>query len=141
MAFITLCDEDKLHIPVLDEEHERMVRTVETLYNSMIPGMSDGCYAGLFQSLIDMAETHFRHEEQCWAGTDYPDAQMHRTHHVELRSMIEYYRGAVTDRSDPDNSRRMMEFLKAWVINHIRSDDRGLGLYLHNHHMADEVVL
>lgn len=133
MAFVALAPEDRLHIPELDAEHERMVDIVEALYNSMIPGMSDSCYSGLFQSLLDVTDIHFRHEEECWKNTDYPQAGMHREHHEELRSMIEHYRDAITDRSDPDKSQRMMEFLRAWVMNHIRSDDYDMGVYLRTH--------
>lgn len=130
MEFLPWRAEYEIGITELDAEHKQLVTVVNTLYHNMIPGMSDSCFTGLIQSLIDIADTHFRHEEVMWANTGYPEADAHHRHHVELLRMIESYREVVADRSDPEQSLENMRFLRAWVMDHIKADDVRLGIYL-----------
>lgn len=135
MEFLPWRTEYEVGIEVLDTEHKRLVTIVNTLYHNMIPGMSDSCFTGMIQSLIDIAGLHFRHEEELWTDTGYPEADAHHRHHVELLRMIESYRDVIADRKDPEQSLENMRFLRAWVMDHIKADDMRLAQYLNERHV------
>jgi hemerythrin-like metal-binding protein len=130
MPFLTWDDGLSIGVPSIDDEHKRMIEIVVSLHNSMIAGMSDDCFAGLFDSLVDCTETHFRHEEELMAQTQYPGAARHCEEHEKLRLSIKMYREDIVDRRDATRVHDMMEFLKIWLMDHIEGEDHKLGTYL-----------
>jgi hemerythrin len=130
MAFIDWDETFSVGVASIDEQHKRMVDIVIALYNSIIPGMSDATFAGLFDSLVDCAETHFKHEESFFERTDYSRAEQHRQKHNALKEQIAFWREDVINRGDPEKSRTMMEFLKSWLVDHVKDEDKKLGAHL-----------
>jgi hemerythrin len=130
MTFLKWDDSYNIGIASIDEQHKRLVEIVIALQNSMTGGMSDDCFRGAFDSLIDATATHFRHEEALFENTAYPDAAVHRQQHSELLQHIALFRGEIIDRSDPEKSKAMMNFLRTWLLDHILTTDKGLGVWL-----------
>lgn len=124
--------EDKLSVGVaeVDEEHKRMVDIVVALHNSVIAGMSDECFIGLFDSLVDCTVMHFRHEEKLMERAQYPDFATHREEHEKLLMRLRAFREDVIDRSDSQRSIDMMNYLRIWLLDHIREADMKLGAFL-----------
>jgi hemerythrin-like metal-binding protein len=130
MAFLNWDDGLSVGVPAIDEEHRRMIDIVVSLHNSMVAGMSDDCFAGLFDSLVDCTETHFQHEETLMDQTGYPAQERHRAEHHKLRLNIKMFREDIIDRSNSARVSDMMEFLKVWLLDHMQGEDRELGGYL-----------
>lgn len=130
MRFLTWDETLSVGVEEIDAEHKRMVEIVTAMRNSMIAGMNDDCFTGMFDSLVDCTVMHFDHEDKLMVASHYPFIDRHRREHELLKRRLTLFREDVTDRSDAERSRDMMEFLKLWLIEHLHGEDKELGLYL-----------
>jgi hemerythrin len=128
--FLQWKDDFSVGVASIDEQHRHMVDIVVSLYNSMTGGMSDDCFRGMFESLVDCTRAHFRFEESFFERTVFPRAEKHRREHEDLLRHVELFSGEIVDRSDAVKSRKMMEFLKCWLLDHIGHEDKLLGAHL-----------
>lgn len=130
MPFVEWTNSLALGVASIDEQHKRMLDIINMLHNSMVSGMSDECFAGLFDSLIDCTFTHFKHEEDFFAQTSYPGAEKHRQEHETLRRELDSFREDIVNRGDAEKEAAMMETLKVWFLNHLETEDKPLGVHL-----------
>lgn len=115
-------------VPDIDDEHALLV----TLYNDVVratrQGVSRPTRDAIVRSLQAYAVFHMDHEEAWMIRHAYPDAARHRQRHAEFKAAIEALCTAADGRDVADHASLsgLAGFLRDWILDHIRGDDRAL---------------
>lgn len=110
----------------IDDEHALLV----TLYNDVVraarQGVSRPTRQSIVRSLQAYAVFHMDHEEAWMIRHAYPQAARHRARHAEFKAAAA---ALCTEAADDGGHARMAAlagFLRAWILDHIRGEDRAL---------------
>ncbi len=113
----------------IDEDHRRLVDLFNQLKQSVVKGDAPDYQTALLEELINCTIWHFSHEERLMLKYGYDRIAEHETEHRALTdSALELQRKSfdagklVTD----DH----IEYLEAWLTEHILGSDRRLGSFL-----------
>lgn len=117
----------------IDSDHQTLVAAMNQLHQAAQRGQDQDQdqeeTARILTFLRDYAVTHFATEEALMLRHKYPAASEHFAAHAELilqvSDFIADYRAGKIVGVDV-----MLEFLQAWLMNHIQGRDRDLGAYL-----------
>ena len=121
MAFLEWTRELEFGIPVIDNQHKRIVQFINEL--------DDACRTGnaaetqhVMEGLLNYTVTHFEFEEDLQERSDYPYLKAHRRIHEIFMKKV----AAVRERSQQgeDVAPELLTLLKGWLANHIKSEDR-----------------
>ncbi len=128
MAFVEWSEELSVGITQVDQEHQKLVAIVNQLDEAMISGKGTRIMNEILTQLVEYTKIHFTAEEALMAEAEYPGLDLHKQQHRQLVRKVEKFH------SDFNNSgrritRKMMDFLKYWLSNHILVDDMAFGKY------------
>lgn len=118
---MSLADELLTGIQEIDEQHETLFDTLETLANVVAAG--DGWSAAYFaiNELTQFARTHFVVEEALMRLHNYPDIEKHIAEHRMFTAHLGQLEQQAVRR---DVSSQIIEFVRQWLINHIGQSDQ-----------------
>ncbi len=108
---------DDVGIASIDAHHRELLGLVDTL----AAAEGDGVATALNRLMI-FTRMHFDHEEALFHAHDYPDADCHTRRHRYL--MLILTRFAESFEATPGAMAPLVAFLRGWLLDHIRSDDR-----------------
>jgi hemerythrin-like metal-binding protein len=122
--FVEWTDAYKIGIPGLDDDHRKLVETVNHFFTQAQCGLDTRALGAILDQLAQQLETHFKHEEILLDRNDYIDRLSHSTKHrdvmLQLQRFTEPYKnGSLLHDQTADKS----EFLSHLLINHITEDD------------------
>lgn len=120
---------DDLGHETMDAQHRELMALVDLFSRS-------ADVDALLTKLIAFTQSHFLHEESLFG--DYPDGEDHRRHHRHLMLILTRFAQSYRVTSEPVEP--WAAFLRDWLMNHIRTDDRGLAEYLEQKDGARAVV-
>lgn len=126
--FLPWSDKDfGLGIPALDEEHQRMVQSLNELYAAVLR-RDRSLVGGLFQLLVMETRRNFAEEEAEMERLDFPHRTTHQADHSRLmREAAElharYLGGTVSALALPT-------LLRDWLRQHMVGHDRDWGRWL-----------
>jgi len=124
MTLFAWSDEEfGVNVAEIDEQHKQLIAIINELHDSMLEKKSGDIMEGLFERLLRYVAVHFETEERLMETYDYPGFEAHKVQHDELaarvRSMREDQRqGRIVVSLD------VMNFLKDWLVRHIKGTDR-----------------
>ncbi len=109
-----------------DNQHKYLVELVNNLYKGMKLGHGNEDVSRTLDELIEYTTSHFTCEEKLMAENQYPDYDSHIKIHRDLVAKVvdfqkKFKSGEVTISLD------LLEFLKDWLIGHIKGVDRKYG--------------
>ncbi|MBF0584362.1 MAG: bacteriohemerythrin [Magnetococcales bacterium] len=115
---------DKLlvHIPSIDQDHQRLVALINALYNSSNRGEGRDDLGNILNELVNYTATHFKREEDAFVKTNYPDAAAHKALHGRFVDQVlafqkQYHEGeAYIDM-------KLLKLLREWLVDHIMAAD------------------
>lgn len=126
---------EKLSVGVrqLDDDHKHLVGMVNHLYEGMRAGHAKAVLGPILDELVEYTKVHFGHEEAMFAKTQFPGAVAHKAEHDKLTQQVldiqtRYKAGALGILS-----LEVMDFLKAWLVNHIQCEDKHYTHHLNTH--------
>ncbi len=106
----------------IDDQHKILVELINELYQKMHGNSAQAAIGTVLGKLINYTETHFKFEEDLFAKHGYEEKAEHMTIHRTLVSqLVDFQKEFKTGQSDI--SLELMEFLKDWLINHIKKTD------------------
>ena len=109
-------------VPVIDGQHKLLLSYINRLHNGLRQGKDPALLLEILDSLAGYAFTHFNTEEIFFAHSDYPMSKEHIEVHQRFKDKIILFREALMDgKADVDLA--LLEFLKAWLIEHIQGMD------------------
>ncbi|MGC9947059.1 MAG: bacteriohemerythrin [Bryobacteraceae bacterium] len=121
-----------VHVPVVDTEHQQLFRLCDDLQRAMMAGAPTPEVQSIVEDLVIHTAHHFSHEEREMRGAGYSLYAWHRRQHYTARTRVRALERRIR-RGDRDAALDLLEFLYAWLSDHIRLADRMFGAYLRNH--------
>ncbi len=109
--------------PVVDAEHQGLVRLVNWLIEHQSTATPAEEVDRVLAQLVDYAVTHFRHEEELMesAGCDPRFAEIHRNVHADFGQQV------VKMREMPAGDQEfLLRFLSSWLAHHILGMDQSM---------------
>lgn len=111
-----------------DEDHQRLGDLLNRIHGALTHRRDRVEAAHLLERLLQEARDHFAKEEAALQATDYPDAEEHiAEHQLLLREgadlLRQFQAGSISGLAFPN-------FLKHWLIGHIKDSDRKYAVFL-----------
>ncbi|MBF0182161.1 MAG: bacteriohemerythrin [Magnetococcales bacterium] len=109
-------------IEFVDREHKVLVDMINALQLAMKEGRGTDVIGKILDGLVDYTRTHFAHEEEAMARTDYPAIVEHKAKHVRLvatlQDLVRQFReGRFSVGID------LLGIAKVWLVEHILGTD------------------
>ena len=115
--------------PLIDEQHRELFRRLDLLMEAVPDGNPEAVAKDLLPYLMDYVDSHFRDEEALMAAAGYSLVDAHRALHQAMREEA----SQLLDRVALEGLEAMgpvLEWLLAWLVQHIDSEDRRLANHL-----------
>ena len=114
----------EIGIPVIDSQHQRIVEYIAKVEMAHKHHSHEELMEVL-DELVDYTLSHFAFEESLMEEAGYPFIKAHqKVHALFTRRVDSYYQQA---KAGADVTDELMHTLKAWLVNHIKHDDRDYG--------------
>ena len=113
----------------IDEDHRLLIRIVNQLHEAIETRADRSTIGDLLGRLAEYTADHFAEEEQIMRRVRYPHTDQHVQQHGALLDRL----GELFHQFELGNidvTPRTTEFLSDWVLTHLKSQDRDLGIYL-----------
>lgn len=120
-------------IKVIDEQHMKLVKLTNKLFNSCVSGQertkSDTVFLEVINEVIDYVGYHFSTEEKVMERINYPAYKVHKQEHFNfvkdvLVRVEEFNAGKI------NAPLSFVYYLRDWILNHIAVNDKKLGKHL-----------
>jgi hemerythrin len=112
-----------------DEDHQHLVRLLNTTYDSFIHNGSKCNLNTVIDELSDYALYHFTEEEYWMKETGYPGLDMHISQHdIFSTRVVEFKRRH--QKCDAKLTLELLTFLKEWLTDHILGSDKEFGFFI-----------
>ena len=123
--------DDSLSVQVeqIDQQHRKLVDLINELFTALKSGKGSEVTGQILDSLVDYTQYHFREEEKLMALHSYPDLDRHRELHAELIDKVSDFKRKLAD-GKVSISSDLFNFLKSWLIFHIKKQDKAYGPHL-----------
>jgi hemerythrin-like metal-binding protein len=110
-------------ITLIDDQHNMLCSYINALYRATRNEFSREEILDIVASLKHYAATHFNTEEQYFAHSKYPDTGKHKEVHKNfVAKVIQVEKDLQKGNADVGDD--LLQFLKNWLLQHIRRTDR-----------------
>jgi hemerythrin len=115
----------------LDQEHQKWIAILNDFYQGLKDGKSKEKLIELVVAMLDYTKYHFSSEEKYMKSINFPDFDEHKEKH-------DFYVNRITEFHDKIKERKMIlslevtNFLKTWLINHIKGTDQNYARFANN---------
>jgi hemerythrin-like metal-binding protein len=128
-------DEFGIGISSIDAQHRALFGIARELHTAMAGGQAKTVLASILDRLVQYTKMHFAHEEHLMSQHHYPDLQAHLAEHAALTRQVmqfqqDFRSGKVLI------TIQLLSFLKEWLVNHIRQEDRKYAPHLKSQRVA-----
>ncbi|OQY10093.1 MAG: hypothetical protein B6I28_01755 [Fusobacteriia bacterium 4572_132] len=110
-------------VRIFDEEHKVLIRLINELNEAMLEAKSKEIMGDILKELKEYTVTHFSHEEEYFEKYNYPEIEEHKKIHRGFVEKVEETYQAF-EKGEVTLSKDLMEFLKAWLVDHIIGTDQ-----------------
>jgi len=121
MAFLEWTRELEFDIPVIDDQHKRIVAFINELHGALETGNAEET-GHVMEGLLNYTVTHFEFEEDLQEKAGYPFLKAHRRIHEIFMKKVASIRERGT--LGEDIAPELLKLLKAWLASHIKGEDR-----------------
>jgi hemerythrin len=129
MSLVEWNDSYSVQNAAMDQQHKNLFTLLNKLHAAMSQGKGNEALPEVFENLIQYTKIHFAAEEALLQANSYPDFIIQRRQHEELVAQIvelqENY-----GKGDFSSSMQTRDFLRSWLIKHIRGSDQKYGPFL-----------
>jgi hemerythrin-like metal-binding protein len=116
-------DDLAMGLELIDSQHKMLCAYINSLYRASKRNTPHKDLLDIVNSLKDYTANHFSTEEQYFTHSAYPDVEKHKeTHRNFVAKVVEVERDLQQGRIDVGDA--LLEFLKRWLLNHIKVTDR-----------------
>lgn len=114
----------------IDREHKQLVGVINSLSDMIEEGRGKHILVEDLDQLVAFIENHFRHEENIFSKTDYPDSIIHIREHANMLGKIKLIQNEYKRNQSNDILLRAFIFYKKLFMNHVMETDVGMRSYL-----------
>lgn len=122
-----------------DEDHQHLVRLLNTTYDSFIHNEPHTNLSMVIEELVNYAIYHFAEEEYLMKETCYPDLEMQSYQHDIFTKRVVAFQ-ANHQKGTAVLTLELLTFLKDWLSGHILSCDKEFGYFIASNG-GDELIL
>ncbi|MBU1248766.1 MAG: hemerythrin family protein [Proteobacteria bacterium] len=122
MALLEWSDALELGIPNIDEQHRRLLDTMNTLSSQIQHGKSGQGYAAAVQEMQDYTTFHFMEEETMMRISGFRHADSHASLHQKFIKETEEF-AAIDVTNAPGKALELLLFIQEWLVDHILGVD------------------
>jgi hemerythrin len=120
-----------LGVELIDNQHKEWIKRLNDVSAAIRPGHGASQIAPALDFLIGYTEFHFATEERCMAEHTYPELDIHKGKHEELRGTLKNLeQDFEEDGATPALATAVDTFLTNWLVRHIREVDLRFGAFL-----------
>jgi len=123
MAIFTWTPEYSVNVPEFDTQHQRLFHLINRLADAMQQGRGKEAIGPVVNELAAYTKTHFTAEEAWMQRQQYPSLPSHKLLHAEFIRKVEQFSTKIAS-GDPAVSVEALTFLKDWLANHIKGNDK-----------------
>ncbi len=124
--------EFSVNVTEMDEQHKKLFNMINQYFQTVESGESKTARIKLLEELKDYTHYHFQEEEKYFVMYNYEDKEFHISAHAKLISrVLEYINKVKQGREIPDTE--IAEFLKDWLIKHIKGTDKQYSDHFNRH--------
>lgn len=121
MAYMEWTRDLEFGIPVIDEQHKRIVQFINELDDAI--RTNDAAETKhVMEGLLDYTITHFEFEERLQEKAGYPFLKAHRRIHEIFMKKVADIRERST--KGENVAPELLALLKGWLASHIKGEDR-----------------
>lgn len=121
MTLLHWTDDLNTGIQVIDNQHQRIVDYINQLDHAQREHSREEV-ATVLDELVDYTLSHFAFEESLMEEAGYPYINAHkRVHQLFVKRVADYQQRF---KMEEDIAAELLNTLRAWLINHIKNDDR-----------------
>ncbi|MGQ9812342.1 MAG: bacteriohemerythrin [Dissulfurimicrobium sp.] len=113
----------------LDEQHKKLVKMVNTIYDAVNTGKGKEVAGKVLNELVEYTAYHFKTEEDLFQKYGYPETKEHMAIHANLVKKVLDFK-AKFDNGQASLDFELLNFLKNWLANHICITDKKYGPFL-----------
>jgi hemerythrin-like metal-binding protein len=106
----------------IDDQHKMLVDLINELHQAMGNGSGKTAVGGVLSKLVDYTKTHFKFEEDLFEKHGYEETTEHKGVHAKLVGQLADFQEQFKT-GESDISIELLEFLKEWLITHIKKTD------------------
>jgi len=123
VAYFDWSSDLSVNVQEIDDEHRKLVDMVNSLNGAMLARKGREAQKATIDAMVDYAATHFATEERYMQAFRYQGYQAHRVEHEKFTAKALELK-ARADRAGFILTLEIVDFLKAWLQNHIRGTDK-----------------
>ena len=123
MPLFTWTDDLSVGIRVIDSQHQELFQIMNDLHEAMMKGEGAAVVGTTTDRLAHYTAKHFSTEERYFDRFGYSRAPSHKLEHSKFIQKIAGFRQDLAQ-GRVLISVEMMAFLKDWLVNHIKGNDR-----------------
>lgn len=121
MAYMEWTRDLESGLPVIDEQHKRIVEFINELHDASQTGNIDETNH-VMEGLLNYTVTHFEFEEDLQEKAGYPFLKAHqRIHEIFMKKVAEI---RARSNKGEDVAQELLKLLKGWLASHIKGEDR-----------------
>lgn len=125
-------DSYNIGIEKIDQQHKKLVHQVSVLQAALLSESINKEVGEAIKFLVDYTKTHFADEEELMREIDFPEFEKHKKMHGKLiKEVIDVLLGL--KKGKRVNTYDLVDFLTEWLLNHIKYEDKKIGIYFGNH--------
>jgi methyl-accepting chemotaxis protein len=113
----------QLGIGQIDDQHKQLVTMINDLHRAMKQRQTMATMSGILERLVSYTVYHFGNEEKLFQKHGYPEYDQHKKIHETLVGKVVEFKTKI-DRGDSTISMELMDFLKDWLVTHIKGTDK-----------------
>ncbi len=132
MPLMTWNEKMSVGVKQLDEDHKQLVALINELHDAFKSGHGKDALGTILDSLVGYTKSHFAHEEQFFARTNYPEQAAHKKEHDDLTKQVLEVQSKFKKGGGTALSLEVMNFLRDWLTKHIQGSDKKYGPFLNS---------
>ncbi len=123
MALMTWDDSFSVKVQEIDIQHQKLVELLNQLHELMKTGQGKTVLEPILDELITYAGTHFSTEEKYFDLFHFSETVRHKNEHKQFVKKVQAFQNEFKTGKNVLTI-EVMNFLRDWLINHIKGTDK-----------------
>lgn len=123
MPLVKWSDDLSVRVREIDDQHKELIRLINDLHDAMSGGKGKDVISNIITGLAGYAVSHFATEEKYFDQFGYDQSAWHKSEHKAFLDRASEFRAGF-ESGKVLLSVDVMNFLRDWLLNHIKGRDK-----------------
>lgn len=123
MSLINWDDSLSVKVAEIDSQHQKLIDLINQLHELMKAGQGKDAISPILNELTSYTVTHFSTEEKYFDQFIFEESSTHKSEHKKFVDKVSAFKTDF-DAGNANLSIELMNFLRDWLINHIKGTDQ-----------------